>query len=214
MGNRAIYIIWKKGETNSFYCHYGANALSPLLRMLQVQELQKIFTQPQSVGHVFEHLDFFGKYQNPRLDDADMFCERISPTEMPKYNKSYATHSEIEMCMLIDPDQNCFMMEYNPNCLWYHTMGSFSIDLDVELYNVQKLLVYAEERGITDFGRLLATYHRSTGLEDKLEYARGYMRFEEHLNSPQAQEDRERYWRMFGHQEELDEETAEEMEER
>lgn len=57
-------------------------------------------------------------------------------------------------------------------------------------------------------------YQRSTGLEDKLEYARGYMRFEEHLDSPQAQEDRERYWRMFGHPEELDGETAEEMEER
>ncbi len=87
-------------------------------------------------------------------------------------------------------------------------------DLDVGLDNVKKLLAHAEERGITDFGRLLAIYHRSTGLEDKLEYARGTMRFEEHLNSPQAQEDRERYWRMFGHPKELDEETAEEMEER
>ncbi len=80
--------------------------------------------------------------------------------------------------------------------------------------NVQKLLAHAEQRGITDFGRLLTIYHRSTGLEDKLESARGYMRFEEYLESPQAQEDRERYRRLLDHQEELDEETDEEMEER
>ena len=40
------------------------------------------------------------------------------------------------------------------------------------------------------------------------------MRFEEYLNSPQAKEDRERYWRMLGYPKELDEETADEMEER
>lgn len=168
MGNHEIYIIREKGETSSFCSHYGANVLSPLLRMLQVQELLKTFTQPQSFDYAFEHVDYYGKYQNPRLNHADMFCERILPAEIPKYNKSYATHSEIEMRMIFDLDQNCFTMEYNPNCPWYRTMGSFSIDLDVGLDNVQKLLVYAGERGITDFGRLLTIYHRSTGLEDKL----------------------------------------------
>jgi hypothetical protein len=214
MGNRAIYIIRESGENNFFSVYHGANALSPLLRMFQAKKLQEAFTPPESVSHIFEHLDYDGAYQNPRLDDADMFCKRIPPAEMPEYNKAYAKRSEYEMRMVFDLDQNCFMMEYNPNCPWYRTMGSFSIDLDVGLDNVQKLLDHVEERGITDFGRLLAIYHRSTGLEDKLESARGYMRFEEYLDSPQAQEDRERYWRMFGHPEELDEETAEEMEER
>ena len=214
MGNRAIYIIRESGENNFFSVYHGANALSPLLRMFQVQKLQEVSTRLESVSHIFEHLDYDGAYQNPRLDDADMFCKRIPPAEMPEYNKAYAERSEFEMRMIIDLDQNCFMMEYNPNCPWYRTMGSFSIDLDVGLDNVQKLLAHAEEQGITDFGRLIAIYQRSTGLEDKLEAARGYMRFEEYLDSPQAQKDRERYWRMFGHLEELDEETAEEMEER
>jgi hypothetical protein len=40
------------------------------------------------------------------------------------------------------------------------------------------------------------------------------MRLEEYLDSPQAQEGRERCWRMFGHPKKMDEETAEEMEER
>ncbi len=213
MGNRAIYIIRESGENNFFSVHHGANALSPLLRMFQAKKIQETLAQPESVSHIFEHLNYDSAYQNPRLDDADMFCKRIPPAEMPEYNKVYAERSEFEMRMVFNLDQNDFMMEYNPNCPWYRTMGSFSIDLDVGLDNVQKLLAHAEKRGITDFGRLLAIYHRSTGLEDKLEYARGYMRFEEYLDSPQAQEDRERYWRMFGH-EELDEETAEEMEER
>lgn len=213
MGNRAIYIIRESGENNFFSVYHGANALSPLLRIFQAKKLQEAFSQPESVNHIFEHLDYDGAYQNPRLDDADMFCKRIPPAEMPEYNKAYVERSEFEMRMVFDLDQNDFMMEYNPNCPWYRTMGSFSIDLDVGLDNVQKLLAHAEERGITDFGRLLTIYHRSTGLEDKLESSRGYMRFEEYLDSPQAQEDRERYWRMFGHPEELDKETAEEMEE-
>jgi hypothetical protein len=213
MGNRAIYIIRENGENNYFSAHYGANALSPLLRMLQAQELQKTFSSPQPMHRVFEHLDYAGQYQNPRLDDADMFCQRIAPTEISKYNKSYAERSELEMRMVFDLDQNCFMMEYNPNCPWYRTMGSFSIDLDVGLDNVLKLLAHAEERGIEDFGRMLTIYQRSTGLEEKLESARGDMRLTEYLNSPQAQQDRERYRRLLD-QEAFDEEAAEEMEER
>ena len=214
MGNRAIYIIREGGENNFFSVYHGANALSPLLRMFQAQQFQETFSQPQSISHIFEHLDYEGVYQNPRLEDSDMFCARIPLAEMPEYNKAYAQRSEFQMRMVFDLDQNDFMMEYNPNCPWYRTMGSFSINLDVGLENVQKLLAHAEQRGITDFGRLLTIYHRSTGLEDKLESARGYMRFEEYLESPQAQEDRERYRRLLDHQEELDEETDEEMEER
>ena len=39
------------------------------------------------------------------------------------------------------------------------------------------------------------------------------MRVEEYLKSPQAQEDRERYWRMFGRQENLEGETDEDGDE-
>ena len=60
---------------------------------------------------------------------------------------------------------------------------------------------------------MLTIYQRSTGLEEKLESARGDMRLTEYLNSPQAQQDRERYRRLLD-QEAFDEEAAEEMEER
>ena len=89
-------------------------------------------------------------------------------------------------------------------------MGSFSIDLDTGLENVCKLLEYAEKKGISDFGGLLTIYQRSTGLEDKLEYARGYMRFEEYLDSPQAKEDRRRYRELVDRQAQPDEEEMEE----
>ena len=90
-------------------------------------------------------------------------------------------------------------------------MGVYSIDLDVGIDNVQKLLAHAGERGISDFGRLLAIYNNSTGLAEKLDAARDSMRVEEYLNSPQAQEDRERYWRLSGQQEDLDSEEMEEQ---
>lgn len=212
MGNRALYTIVEKGENNYFYTHMGANALSPLLRLAQAKELQKSLPK-QSITHIYKHLDYDGQYQNPRLADADMFCERIEPTDVSGCQKRYAEHGDLEMRITLDLDHNECLLEYNPNCPWYRTMGAFSIPIDVGLQNVEKLLAHAEKKEIDGFGNLLALYHRSTGLEDKLESARGYMRFEEHLSSPQAQEDRERYWRLFRQQSELDEEDADHGEE-
>lgn len=213
MGNRAIYIIAQNGEKNYFYSHMGANALSPLLRLAQAKELQAALPEPQTIAHIFEHLDYGGQYQPQRLDDADMFCERIDPIAIRGYQKSYAEHGELEMRITLDLDHNDCLMEYNPNCAWYRTMGNLSIPLDVGLENVEKLLAHAEKNGIDDFGKLLTVYNHSTGIAELMESSRGYMRFEEHLNSPQAQEDRERYWRMFGEPAEQDEETAEDGEE-
>jgi hypothetical protein len=114
------------------------------------------------------------------------------------------------MRFIIDLDRNDFQMTYNPNCPWYRTMGSFTIDLEVGIDNVKKLLAHAEERNIKDFGRLLTIYENSTGLADKLESARGYMRFEEYLDSPQAEADRRRYRELIDRQAEPDEEEMEE----
>ncbi|MBE6829474.1 MAG: hypothetical protein E7519_04620 [Ruminococcaceae bacterium] len=210
MSNPAIYIIRESGENYFFSAYYGANALSPLLRLSQAKEVQETLPEHLPISHVFEYLDYDGNYRNPRLYDADMFCNRIPTDEMPQYNKDFAEHGNFQMRMTFDLDQNCFMMEYNPNCPWYRTMGSFSIDLDTGLENVCKLLEYAEKKGISDFGGLLTIYQRSTGLEDKLEYARGYMRFEEYLDSPQAKEDRRRYRELVDRQAQPDEEEMEE----
>ena len=210
MGNRAIFILHEQGESYYVTAHHGANALSPLLRLTQAKQLQEQLTQPQSIAHIFEHLDYDGKYQQERLQDSDMFFQAISLPEMKVCLNDFQNRSNFEMQFIIDLDRNDFQMTYNPNCPWYRTMGSFTIDLDVGIDNVKKLLAHAEERNIKDFGRLLTIYENSTGLADKLESARGYMRFEEYLDSPQAEEDRRRYRELIDRQAEPDEEEMEE----
>ena len=67
-----------------------------------------------------------------------------------------------------------------------------------------------EKNGITDFNELLAVYHNSTGLTEKLEDARASMRLSEYLDSPQAEEQRHRYREML--EQEEPESGQEEME--
>ena len=210
MGNRAIFLLHEQGESHYFTAHHGANALSPLLRLTQAKQLQEQLPQSQSIAHIFEHLDYDGKYQPERLQDSDMFFQAISLPEMKVCLSDFQNRSNFEMRFIIDLDRNDFQMTYNPNCPWYRTMGSFTIDLDVGIDNVKKLLAHAEEWNIKDFGRLLTIYENSTGLADKLESARGYMRFEEYLDSPQAEEDRRRYRELIDRQAEPDEEEMEE----
>lgn len=209
MGNQAIYLIHEKGKTTGFAAHYGANALSPLWRMLEAQQLQFELGPHLSITHLFEHLDYEGNYQNPRLADEDMFCRRIPDSELSSYNEAYKKGSLYEMRVLFELDKNGLQMEYNPNCPWYRTMGCFSIDLDVGLENVRTLLAHAKQYNITDFGRLVTIYQNSTGITEKLESARGAMRVEENMDSPQAEEDRRRYRAMVDSRSDADEEMEE-----
>lgn len=209
MGNQAIYLIHEKGKTTGFAAHYGANALSPLWRMLEAQQLQFELGPHLSITHLFEHLDYEGNYQNPRLADEDMFCRRIPDSELSSYNEAYKKGSLYEMRVLFELDKNGLQMEYNPNCPWYRTMGCFSIDLDVGLENVRTLLAHAKQYNITDFGRLVTIYQNSTGITEKLESARSAMRVEEYMDSPQAEEDRRRYRAMVDSRSDADEEMEE-----
>lgn len=118
------------------------------------------------------------------------------------------------MRITLDLDHDSCLLEYNRNCPWYQSMDSLSIPISTGLENVRRLMAYADEKEIYDFNRLIAIYQQGTGIEALLEKSRGDMRLTEYLNSPQAQEDRERYRRLLDHQEDFDEESAEEMEER
>ena len=197
MGNRAVYELKENGKETHFYAHYGANSLSPLLRLWQAMEIQKQLPGKQSLAHIFEHLDYEGGYQEERLPDGEMFFARIEPGEVGAYEDTYAKGRHLEMWITLDVEENQCILEYNPNCPWYQTMGSYSIDIDKGLENVRRLLEYGEEQGITDFNRLLAVYHNSTGLGEKLEDARASMQLSEYLESPQAEEQRRRYREML-----------------
>ena len=193
MGNRAVYCLKEDGKETHFYAHYGANSLSPLLRLWQAMESQKQLPGNPGLAHIFEHLDYDGGYQEERLPDGEMFFARIEPGEVGAYEVAYAKGRQLEMWITLDMEENQCILEYNPNCPWYRTMGSYSIDLDKGMENVRRLLEYGEGHGIKDFNELLAIYQNSTGLAEKLEDARSNMRLSEYMDSPQAEEQRRRY---------------------
>lgn len=213
MGNRAIYSLKEDSTVTCFFAHYGANALSPLLRLSQAMEIQRSLPEKQTIAYIFEHLDYDGIYQAKRLTDADMFFERIRPEKVKIYQNSYKNGSELEMWITLDLDKKECLLDYNPNCRCYRTMGSFSIGLDAGLENVHRLMEYGEKHGITDFYQLLSVYHRSTGLINNLESSYGSMRLDEYLRSPQSKEKRCGYQTVNDWDKKLDFEE-EEMEER
>ncbi len=213
MGNRAVYCLVEDGSQAYFYAHYGANALSPFLRLSQALKAQKELPEKQTVAEVLGNLDYNGVYQGKRLDNADMFFQNIEPEEAGEYRKNYYSSGILEMWVTLDLDQNCCTLEYNPNCPCYCTMGTYSVDLDTGLKNVRRLLEYGREQGITDFYKLLAIYQNSMGLGERLEDSRGSMRLQALLKSPWAAETQQNYQAMLQRQESA-EEGQEEMEER
>ena len=213
MGNRAVYCLVEDGSQAYFYAHYGANALSPFLRLSQALKAQKELPEKQTVAEVLGNLDYNGVYQGKRLDNADMFFQNIEPEEAGEYRKNYYSSGILEMWVTLDLDQNCCTLEYNPNCPCYCTMGTYSVDLDTGLKNVRRLLEYGREQGITDFYKLLAIYQNSMGLGERLEDSRGSMRLQALLKPPWAAETQQNYQAMLQRQESA-EEGQEEMEER
>lgn len=211
MGNRAIYRIIENGESHIFTAHNGANALSPLLRLAQAKEVRNDMEEPQSLTHAFAHLGDDGHYHCPRLPDEDMFCNPVEPKQSQELQERYERHSDYEMYITLDLDHDNCNLSYNPNCPWYRTMGSLSINLTGGLANVEKLLEHGEKQNITDFYRLLAIYNRSTGLDELLENARADMRVAEYLDSPEAAEQRQRYRDLLERQTEPESEEMEEQ---
>lgn len=90
MGNRAVYCLVEDGSPTYFYAHYGANALSPFLRLSQALEAQKGLPE-KTISEILGNLDYDGVYQRKRLDDADMFFRNIGGEEAKEYRKRYHT---------------------------------------------------------------------------------------------------------------------------
>lgn len=101
MGNRAIFILHENDKNYHFTAHHGANALSPLLRLYQAKELQQGMPE-QSIAHIFEHLDYGGKYQPERLPYEDMFFLPLTLPEVKACLADFDTHSSYEMRFIID----------------------------------------------------------------------------------------------------------------
>lgn len=172
MSSKAIYHIIEKDQETWLYSFYGANALSPLLRLQQVQEIAAQMPDAPGIGHLFAHLSYEGKCHFPRLPDEEMFCRRIPENELQAYNKMFRRTMEIDMRITLDFPQNKCLLEFNYNAPSFRLMDDYSIPLDVGLENVTKLCRAAEKQGVTDFGRLCKMYYQATGLSDALDIAR------------------------------------------
>ncbi|MFI3238917.1 MAG: hypothetical protein R3Y47_12975 [Lachnospiraceae bacterium] len=194
MGQRAMYTLYENGENHYYYSHWGANALSPLMKLLQAQAISDEKDLP--INHIFEHLDYDAGYQNPRLDDGDMFFSKMDILEANEMMKRFRTNSDIEMLVTLDLDSNECMLDYNPNCPWFNGMGKYTISIEDGLDNVSKLIEYAERKGINSFGEVLQVYNQATGMEQELANARTNEIIENYAQSHQAEEQRNRLYEM------------------
>lgn len=202
MGQQAIYTLYENGENNYFFAHWGANALSPLMKLAQAKEMQE--ETGKTINHIFEHLDYNAGYQNPKLDDADMFFSKMDLLEANDLLKEFNTKGLIEMHITLDLDSNECVLAYNRNCPWFATMDNYSIPVDVGLENIRKLTEYADKKGIDSFGELLQVYTKATGLDIPLANARASEKIENYTQSPQAEEQRQRLREMTQQNEEFE----------
>lgn len=172
MSSKAIYHIIEKDRDTWLYAVYGANALSPLLRLAQAQEIAEQMTDAPGIGHIFAHLTYDGKYTFPRLPEEDMFCTPIPADKLAEYNRMFRRTMEIDMRITLDIPQNKNLLEFNYNAPSFRLMDNYAIPIDVGLDNVAGLCKAAGEQGINDFDHLCSLYYRATGLEAALAGAR------------------------------------------
>ncbi len=198
MGYPAIYSVIEQGKTEHFYSHYGGNALSPMLRLQQAMEIQEQLNLP--ITHILEHLSNDGTYKDAILDPSTMFCDPTSydPKEPRK-------GSGIEMYITLDLDQQSYTLDFNEEYSCYISMGKYEIPIEYGLETLHKTLEFAEKNGIEDFYSLLSLYNNSTGISEAMDQSRGNFEVQEMLDSPEAEEQRERLRQLTEEKEELQE---------
>lgn len=186
MGNHAIYSVMEHGKTEHYYSQWGANALSPMLRLQQSREISEQIGEP--INHILAHLGRDGSYQNPRLENADMFCDPIVFDETEPREGS-----GIEMFITLDLDNEKYLLDYNESFPPYISMGKYEIPIEVGMKTLRATLDHAENNGIDSFAELVNLYHQATGLDKALERSRGDYEVQKLLDSPEAEQMREKY---------------------
>ena len=66
-------------------------------------------------------------------------------------------------------------------------------------------LTYADTHGIESFSELYPVYSKAVGIDAEMERARADERFDDYLNSPQAEEQRQKLRSMMNNQNEMEE---------
>lgn len=202
MGNRAIYTLIENGEPEHFYSPWGANALSPVLRLRQAQEIQEEIKKP--LTHILAHLTYDGEYQNPVKNSDNLFLSAIAfdPSEPRK-------ESGIEMYITLDLDQKMYTLDFNREYPPYMSMDKYQIPIEVGMKGLDKLLEYGEKNNKNSFGELLEIYNQMTGLSKAFAKSRADENFINLLNSPESEEMRAKYNRILEEESEKVEEDQE-----
>lgn len=172
MSQQALYHIIEQGRDQWFHAQWGANELSPLMRLQQAYELQSQIPEHPSIINIFEHLTRFGEYREPLAPQEDLFCTPIIDFLVDEYQKSYETTNEIEMRVTLDLDNDACRIEYNRKAL--PLLEDHTLSINEGLKNVKLLFASAEEKGLYGFGDVYDLYLKVVGLDDAYRRNREY----------------------------------------
>lgn len=162
MSQQALYCIVERGRESWFHAQWGANSLSPLLRLQQAYELQAQIPEHPAIAEIFEHLTTDGEYREPLPPQEELFCTPVIDFLLPQYEKTYRDTQEIEMKVRLDLDNNLCRMEFHPFLL----MEEYAVPIDEGLNNVKLLFASAEQKGLYGYTDIYNLYLKATGLDE------------------------------------------------
>lgn len=163
MSQQALYCIVERGRESWFHAQWGANSLSPLLRLQQAYELQAQIPEHPGIADIFEHLTMDGEYREPLPPQEELFCTPVIDFLLPQYLETYRNTQEIEMKVRLDLDNNLCRMEFHPSL---GLMEEYAVPIDEGLNNVKLLFASAEQKGLYGFTEIYSLYLKATGLEE------------------------------------------------
>lgn len=169
MSQQALYCIVENGRENWFHAQWGANSLSPLLRLQQAYELREKIPEHPSIAEIFEHLTMDGEYREPLPPQEELFCTPVIDFLLPHYEETYRNTKEIEMKVRLDLDNNLCRMEFHPSLL---LMEEYTVPIDEGLNNVKLLFASAEQKGLYGFNEIYSLYLKATGLDEAYKQAK------------------------------------------
>ena len=172
MSQQALYCIIEQGREQWFHAQWGANELSPLMRLQQAYELQAQIPEHPGITNIFEHLTRYGEYKDPPAPPEELFCTPIIDFLVDEYQKNYEADKEIEMRVTLDLDNNTCRIEYNRKV--FPLLEDHTLPIDEGLKNVKLLFASAEEKGLFGFSEVYDLYLKVTGLDEAYRRNRAY----------------------------------------
>lgn len=163
ISSQAIYTIIENGETTHLYSHWGANSLTPMVRLQEALNIQ--MENNKSITDIFAHLSSEGSY----LDDkkaVDSIFQKLELTESDFEELKKEPNSLTEMFVTLDIDNQEYTQSYNRNYAPYAYMerANFRSTFEVGLKNMQTIMDYSEKLEFSDFWDAVNYLDEKTGV--------------------------------------------------